>query len=73
MRIVEDDSFCQEELHGSNVVLLRQVTLWQTPSPSMYPQTLLWPFLLCVHESEGTFVERGVALLDKARECVVRH
>eukprot|EP00752_Nemacystus_decipiens_P004872 g4435.t1 len=23
-RIVEDDSFCQEELHGSNVVLLRQ-------------------------------------------------
>ena len=25
MRVVEDDSFCQEELHGSNVVLLRQV------------------------------------------------
>ena len=49
MRIVEDDSFCQEELHGSNVVLLRQVTSWQTPS--VYPQTLLWPFLLCVHES----------------------
>eukprot|EP00903_Cladosiphon_okamuranus_P017333 g15970.t1 len=23
-RVVEDDSFCQEELHGSNVVLLRQ-------------------------------------------------
>ena len=24
-QVVDDDAFCQEELHGSNVVLLRQV------------------------------------------------
>lgn len=60
MRVVEDESFCQEELHGSNVVLLRQVRY----TPCFIPGT---PSSLSGEDMYGStevvFCSSGVVLM----------